>query len=132
MIRNVLHKRTRFLCCISLLLATILVASAQELSFDGFVTGIRANAVQGTVTYEREDGKFPFEAGMKLAEGDTVRSGAKGYSELLLQPGNYLRISEESEFQLFSTAHDRMRLKLTQGAMTIEILAREGEASWSF
>jgi hypothetical protein len=132
MIRTVLNKRTRFLCCLSVLLATILVANAQDQSFEGFVSGIRANAVQGDVSYERDNGKSRLEAGLKLLEGDTIRSGAKGYSELLIQPGNYLRVSEDSECQLFSTAHDRMRLKLNQGAITIEILARESEASWSF
>jgi hypothetical protein len=103
-------------------------------SFDGFVTGIRANAVNGEVFYQRSDGKFPIEPSARLEQGDFIRSGAGAYAELLLQPGNYLRVGSETECQLFSDQHDKMRLKLNRGALIIELLSREtdyyGSASW--
>jgi len=99
-------------------------AQRQE-SFEGFMSGIRANAVQGEVIYQRTDGKFPLEPGLKLEEGDFIRSGANAYAELLLQPGNYLRLASETEFMIFNDGHDRMRLKLNRGAISFEMVARD-------
>jgi hypothetical protein len=101
-------------------------------SFEGFVSGIRANAVKGDVFYQRADGKFPVEPGLHLQESDFIKTGENSYAELLLQPGNYLRIGGESDFQIFTDAYDRMRLKLNQGAINLEILAKEGEDSTHF
>ena len=81
-------------------------------SFEGFVSGIRANAVKGEVFYQRDDGKFNLEAGHKLQEGDFIKTESNSYAELLLQPGNYLRVGAESELQIFSDPNDKMRLKL--------------------
>ena len=94
-------------------------------SFEGFMAGIRANAVKGEIVYQRHDGKFPLESGLRLEEGDFIRSSKDSYAELLLQPGNYLRVSANTELKIFSDQHDKMRLKLTEGAIVIELLARE-------
>jgi hypothetical protein len=102
-------------------------AQRQE-SFEGFVSGVRANAVKGEVAYQRDEGKFDLEPGHKLQEGDFIRSGANSYAELLLQPGNYLRIAAETEFQIFSDPHDKMRFKLNRGGVSLEILASDWEA----
>lgn len=98
-------------------------------SFEGFVSGIRANAVKGEVFYQR-DGKFNLEAGHKLQEGDFIKTEANSYAELLLQPGNYLRIGAESEIQIFSDPNDKMRLKLNHGSISLEVLAKDGESSF--
>jgi hypothetical protein len=104
------------------------IANGQRVeSFEGFVTGIRPNAVSGEVFYQRQDATFPLEAGLKLEQGDFIRSSAGGYAELLLQPGNYLRMDGETECHLFSSQHDKMRLKLTRGAIILELLSRETE-----
>ena len=116
-----------FVIC-GLVLLSSLIANGQRVeSFEGFMTGIRANAVNGEVLYQRKDGKFPLEAGMKLEQGDFVRSSAGGFAELTLQPGNSLRVGGESECHLFSTEHDKMRLKLNYGTLIIELLSRETE-----
>jgi hypothetical protein len=99
-------------------------------SFDGFVTGIRANAVYGEVFYQRNEGKFSLEPSLRLEQGDFIRSSAGAYAELLLQPGNYLRVGAETECQLFSDQHDKMRLKLNRGALIIELLSRETDYYW--
>ena len=105
-----------------------LVTNGQRVeSFEGFMTGIRANAVSGEVFYQRNDGRFPLESGLTLEQGDFIRSGAAGYAEILLQPGNYLRVGNETECQIFSGQHDKMRLKLNHGALIIEVLSRETE-----
>lgn len=101
-------------------------ASAQsEESFEGFIKGLRANAVKGKVAYQRNEGQFDLEPGLKLEEGDFIKTGFDGYAELLLQPGNYLRIGGESDFQIFSEQHDKMRLKLNQGTVSLEILSKD-------
>ena len=120
------------LCVIcGLILLSYSLANGQRVekveSFEGFVTGIRANAVNGEVIYQRNDGRFPLESSLKLEQGDFIRSGAGGYAELLLQPGNYLRLGGETECQLFSDQHDKMRLKLDHGSLIIELLSRETE-----
>ena len=108
-----------------LLIALSAAAPRAQLSddFDGFMSGIRANAIKGAVIYQRGQGKFALEPGLRLEEGDVVRTN-EGYAELLLQPGNFLRIGSNSECQIFSDEHDKMRLKLNRGAISIEILSR--------
>ena len=101
-------------------------------SFEGFVSGIRANAVKGEVFYQREDGKFNLEPGHKLQEGDLIKTEPNSYAELLLQPGNYLRVGPESELQIFSDPNDKMRLKLNRGAISVEILSKDGEGSFFY
>jgi hypothetical protein len=113
--------------CGLVLLSCSLANSQRVESFEGFVTGIRPNAVSGEVFYQRTEATFPLEAGLKLERGDFIRSSAGGYAELLLQPGNYLRLGSETECQIFSDQHDKMRLKLSHGVLIIEILSREIE-----
>jgi len=112
------------LLLVVLLGCTIAVGQRQE-SFEGFMSGIRSNAIQGEVLFQRNEWKFPLESGLKLEEGDFVRTGKDSYAELLLQPGNYLRVGGDTEFQIFSEQHDRMRLKLNHGALVIELLSHE-------
>lgn len=120
---------TRFAVLIVVLLNASAANGQAHNSFEGFMSGIRANAVKGEVVFQREAGKFPLEAGLKLEEGDFIRSG-EGYAELLLQPGNYLRVGHGTEFQIFSENYDKMRLKLNNGAINIELLSRESSNLW--
>src|SRR5690349_2298913 len=110
------------------LLLGFVIANGQKVeSFEGFMTGIRANAVSGDVSFQSKDGKFPLESSLRVEQGDFIRSGAGGYAEILLQPGNYLRVGSETECYILNDQHDKMRLKLTHGALIIELLARENE-----
>lgn len=117
------------ICAIGqLVFLSCLIATGQRVeSFEGFVTGLQANAVSGEVFYRRNEGRFPLESALRLEEGDSILSSAGGYAELLLQPGNYLRVGGETECHVFSNQHDKMRLKLTHGALIIELLSRETE-----
>ena len=93
-------------------------------NFDGFMSGIRANALKGAVIFQRTEAKYILEPGIKLDEGDFVYTGADGFAELLLQPGNFLRLGIDTECQIFSDQHDKIRLKLNRGTISIEILER--------
>ncbi len=95
------------------------------------MSGIRVNAVKGAAIYQRGEGKFILEPGIRLEEGDFVHTN-DGYAELLLQPGNVLRVGSNSECQIFSDDHDKVRLKLNRGAISIEILARGSTSSFFY
>jgi hypothetical protein len=123
--------RTAFRRWPILLLLIVLSATslrAQLNDFEGFMSGIRANAVKGAAVYQRDKGKFNLEPGLRLEEGDFVYTN-DGYAELLLQPGNFLRLGSNSECQIFSDEHDKTRLKLNRGTIIIEILERGGAPS---
>src|SRR5262245_45124070 len=113
---------TAFKCLLAL---TFVLLVQQQESFEGFMTGIHSNAVKGEVVYVGKEGKFALEPGLKLEGGDVIMSGADAFAELLLQPGNFLRVGGETNFQIFSDEHDRMRLKLNHGTISIEILGRD-------
>ena len=124
--------RFNVLVVIAIVLLTLRTIAAQEPeeSFEGFMHGIRANAVKGDVNYRRNDAVFPFEPGLKLEKGDLIKTTSNAYAELLLQPGNYLRIAGDTELQIVNDEHDRMRLKLNRGTISLEILSRENLGSF--
>src|SRR5215467_7979413 len=102
-----------------------IVAQEPEESFAGFMHGIRANAVKGDVVYQRNDATFPLESGLKLEIGDVIKTAPGACAELLLQPGNYLRASADTELQIINDQYDRMRIKLSRGTISVEVLSRD-------
>ncbi len=122
--------RFNLLVVIAIVLLSLRTIAAQEPaeSFEGYIGymhGIRANAVKGEVIFQREDAKYPVETGLKFEKGDFIRTATNAYAELLLQPGNYLRVAGDTELQFINDEHDRMRLKLNRGTISFEILSRE-------
>lgn len=55
-----------------------------------------------------------------LRKGDTVETGAGGQLEVLLNPGSYLRLGENSEFTLADDSLAGLRLSLSRGSALIE------------
>jgi len=55
-----------------------------------------------------------------LISGDSVTTGAGSSAEILLNPGSYLRLGEDSEFQLVDASLDKLALKLTKGSAIVE------------
>jgi FecR protein len=96
----------------------------QHESLEGFMTGIRANAVKGSVPFQRRDGFYDLEPGLQLERDDILKSGSNTYYELLLQPGSYLRVGPDAELQLLDDQLDKMKLKLNQGAISFEIVTK--------
>ena len=126
--------RTAFWRWPTLLLLIVLSATglrAQFKDFEGFLSGFRVNAVKGAAIYQRDKGKFILEPGLRLHEGDFVYTD-EGYAELLLQPGNFLRVGSNSECLIFSDEHDKTRLKLNRGTISFEILERGGSPSFFY
>lgn len=55
-----------------------------------------------------------------LSAGDTVETGINSQAEILLNPGSYLRLGDDSRFTLVDNSLDRLLVKLVKGSMIIE------------
>src|SRR4029453_17018809 len=55
-----------------------------------------------------------------LEAGDVVRTEVGGRVEMLLNPGSYLRLGENSEFELVNNALDNLELRLVRGTAIVE------------
>lgn len=60
-----------------------------------------------------------------LRAGDFVRTGRDGLVELLLNPGSFLRMAENSEFQLTNNSLEALEVRLGRGTAIIEATGRE-------
>lgn len=65
-------------------------------------------------------------SGDELQSGDTVRTGTNGRVEILLNPGSYLRLGEQSEFVFLFDNFTSDKLKLLRGSAVLEASALEG------
>ena len=55
--------------------------------------------------------------------GDKVSTGADGKAEILLNPGSYIRLAENSSFEFTTTSLDNLQLKLSEGSAMFEVIA---------
>lgn len=55
-----------------------------------------------------------------LKAGDVVKTGQDGRVEMLLNPGSYLRVGENSEFELTDNSLENLEVRLIQGTAIIE------------
>jgi hypothetical protein len=116
--------RSRFSLVIPFLLVLGLgvTASAQYLisTKAGFV-----NRVEGKVYILRadsEDGeKERASLGAQMLAGDRLSAEAGGFAETLLNPGSYLRLSENTEVRAVSVDLDSVRFELIKGSVIAEI-----------
>jgi hypothetical protein len=117
------------------LLALTLVCSAattgQAQNREKFVISAKAggvNSVSGQVTFQHRGAKDwqPLTAKDDLDSGDVVRTGTDGLVEVLLNPGTYLRLPENSEFELTNAALDDLHVKLSKGSAIVEAAGIDG------
>ncbi len=129
-----------FRCTLLLLLtlATLVVpTTAQEKeeqieNIPAILSGLRANVVEGNVVYIRETAKYDLEPNAEFKQADTVRTGANGRAELLLQPGNLLRVGSETEFRLVDDRYDRLKFLVNQGSIVFELVKNDWEDTSDF
>jgi hypothetical protein len=82
------------------------------------------NHVEGEVNIARLTGKSGrLMKGDSVDVGDRVSTGTNGRAEILLNPGSYLRIAGDSEFEFKTTALEDLRLKLNKGNAIFEVFA---------
>lgn len=128
---NKLHLATLIVITTFLSLAATRVVAQEEVeTLTAVVKGVRVNVVEGQANYKR-DGDAPLEAGVDLKEGDSIKTGKNARAEILLQPGNLLRVAEESELQLLGDEYDRIRLRLVRGSISFELMKSEYDVGFS-
>src|SRR5215475_3855000 len=115
MIRN----RVSLAIFVSFLLALGVTANAQYLisTKAGFI-----NRVEGQVYILREDGeKARASLGAQMRAGDRLSVESKGFAEALLNPGSYLRLSDNTEVRAVSIDLNSVRFELIKGSVIAEI-----------
>jgi hypothetical protein len=61
-----------------------------------------------------------------LKTGDVIKTGADGRIEMLLNPGSYLRIAEDSEFELTDDSLENLEVRLNKGTAIVEATGADG------
>lgn len=114
----------------SLLFSTIVFAQNDKVfsaAGDTYVISAKAGGVnhtEGKVAIIRKDGK----SGLllksdKIEIGDRVSTGADGKAEILLNPGSFVRLGSNAEFEFQTTDLDNLKLKLSGGSAIFEVYA---------
>jgi hypothetical protein len=62
-----------------------------------------------------------------LEAGDMVKTGVDGRVEMLLNPGSYLRVGENSEFELSDNSLENLELRLIKGTAIVEVTGADDE-----
>ena len=129
------YRRTLLLLLTLATLVMQIAAQDKEEQIDNIpavLSGLRANVVEGDVVYVRENAKFSLEADQELKQADTVRTAANARTELLLQPGNLLRVGADTECKLADDRYDRLKFLLTKGTLSFELLKNDWEDTSDF
>jgi hypothetical protein len=81
------------------------------------------NFVEGKVSVARKEGKSGYLLKSdELEIGDVVSTGANGRAEILLNPGSFVRLAENSVFEFASTALEDLQLNLKTGSAMLEVI----------
>ena len=120
------------------MLSRVCVAACAALLFASFATaqnrerfGISAkaggvNSVLGHVMVTREgQGPQLLTAQDDLVSGDIVTTGSSSQAEILLNPGTYLRLAENTEFVMVNTSLDDLKIRLNNGSAIVEATGTE-------
>jgi hypothetical protein len=62
-----------------------------------------------------------------LETGDVVKTGLDGRVEMLLNPGSYLRIGENSEVELSDNSLENLEVRLIRGTAIVEVTGADDE-----
>lgn len=92
-----------------------------------YVISAKAGAVnftEGKVAVARNDSRSGYLLkGDRLEIGEKVSTGNQGRAEILLNPGSFVRLGENTEFEFVSTSLDDLKLKVTRGSAVFELIA---------
>src|SRR5713226_4010865 len=83
------------------------------------------NSVDGRVTVTRAGKSQLLTAQEDLTAGDLVTTGAASDVEVLLNPGSYLRVAENSAFELADNSLENLRVRLIKGSAIVEAMGLE-------
>jgi hypothetical protein len=80
------------------------------------------NRVEGQMMCQGANGDWvSATAGRRLRNGGSVRTGPQSRVEILLAPGSYLRMSENTELVASNTSIYNLKLRLLEGSIIIEV-----------
>ena len=126
--RSIFSSFALCLVTVALVLSAVLAVSAQNR--EKFVISAKAGGVNATSG--RAEVRSAPSADWQLLNvtddlrtGDFVRTGRDGLMEMLLNPGAYLRVSENSEFQLTNNSLEALEIKLIRGTGIIEAMGSD-------
>ncbi|MCE7962047.1 MAG: hypothetical protein DYH05_06055 [Acidobacteria bacterium ACB1] len=107
--------------------ASLAFSQGINASTNKFVISAQAGGIsytEGTVSVDRKVGKSGvLLKGDEVFVGDRVSTGNDGRAEVLLNPGSYLRLGENSAFEFVSTDLEDLRVRLERGAAILEVYA---------
>lgn len=84
------------------------------------------NHVEGKVAVARDNSRSGYLIkGDTVEIGDKVSTGADGRAEILLNPGSYVRLDKNSEFEFVTTALDDLEVKVDRGSAMFEVFAAD-------
>jgi len=109
--------------CAALVLGLGLASFGAAQNREKYVISAKAggvNSVDGHVTVTRAGKSQMLSAQDDLSAGDLVTTGVASQVEVLLNPGSYLRVGENSAFELADNSLDKIRVKLTKGSAIVE------------
>ena len=109
---------------------TVLVSAGQAQNREKFGISAKAggvNSVSGRVMVRRagQASEQTLTTEDDLSSGDVVCTGVWARAEILLNPGSYLRLGENSEFELVDSSLDNLRIRLVKGSAILEAIGDE-------
>lgn len=119
-----------FVAAFALLAVASIAVNAQHLisSKAGFVN--RAEGKVFILRADSEDGtKGRASLGTQMRDGDRIVTEADSFAEILLSPGSYLRVNENSEARAISTSLSQIRFEIVKGAAIAEVATATEQVS---
>ena len=115
-------------------LLLFIVSSSVSAQSDQYVVSAKAggiNYVSGDVTVKRRaiGAVETVTTQSNLESGDALSTGASGRVEVLLIPGSYLRVAENTEFELSDASLETLRIRLIRGSAIIEATNNDDASS---
>jgi hypothetical protein len=83
------------------------------------------NRVDGRVFIERQENaggeRGRASLGTQMKEGDLLATADESKAEVLLNPGSYIRLGEQTEVRAVNTSLSEMRFELVKGSVIVEV-----------
>jgi hypothetical protein len=104
--------------------------AGQRQTRDRFVISAKAGGINAVTGRAQVHGKGTDEWQLltikeDLVAGDVVKTGLESHVEMLLNPGSYLRVGENSEFELTDNSLENLEVRLLRGTAIVEATGAE-------
>ncbi len=120
---------TFFVVALLAVSGTGVIAQSTSAVADRYIISAKAggiNYIQGSVAVARQDGTGgTLLRGDRLEIGDVVSTGPAARAEVLLNPGSFMRLGSDSEFQFETTALEDLHIKMSRGSAIFEVFATD-------